>query len=310
MWSHRATIPTSSRPDSTPSASSAPTSMSARGAYSSTSEENEYAKVELAAAKYSDEVGKVEVTRVWRQEVFRDARQTVVYEESDATRNALLGLDTREPRFVLAPRRLSLPERHGLYHGMQLRNQIVLLEPRDQRADHLNNPDLIAYGRRLKAAHDLAQAPGTGAERRAKFERIEREQSQNIQRVLKAAGLLYVRIESWAEHPADTVLEEESLGQASSKEEMPEPERPQPRRRGPSTRGQTFPLLLRRRGNSSGRARSLGGLQATARSVGRPRSQPASGAFGFAVHIPPRRTHPDGNADALDRARAGQSLIE
>jgi hypothetical protein len=183
-------------------------------------EENEYAKVELAAVKYSDEAAEAEITRVWRQEVFRDTRQAVVHTDPDTTKNVVLGLDTREPRFILAPRRLSVPERHALYHGTQLRNQILLLEPRDGRADHLNNADLIAYARRQKAARDLADVPGTGAERRAKFERIEREQSQNIQRVIRAAGLVYVRIETWSETPEDMIFEEENLGSASSKEEV------------------------------------------------------------------------------------------
>ena len=40
-----------------------------------------------------------------------------------------LGLKGR--RFVLASRRLSAEERHGLYLGVQMRNQIILLEPRE-----------------------------------------------------------------------------------------------------------------------------------------------------------------------------------
>ncbi len=41
-----------------------------------------------------------------------------------------------------------------------------------------------------------------------------------IQRALKQAGLVYARIERWGDEPSQVRFEEESLGQASSKEEV------------------------------------------------------------------------------------------
>ena len=183
------------------------------------SEENEYAKVELEAVKLNDETARAELVRIWQQDVFRDTRHSVVFQDPATTRQALEALDRKPPRYVLAPRRLSAPERHGLYTGLERRNQILLLEPRDARVDHLAHPDMLALARGIRAAAQLAESASSG-ERRNRFERIARERTQEIVRLLKSAGLVYVRIDEWAEAPDRTIFEEESLGSASTREEV------------------------------------------------------------------------------------------
>ena len=182
------------------------------------SEENEHAKVELEAVKLNDEIARAEVVRLWQRDVFGDTRHSVVFQDPATTRQALDALERKPPRYVLAPRRLSAPERHGLYMGLERRNQVLLLEPRDHRTDHLANPDMLALARGVRAAAQLAEAASSG-ERRGRFERIARERTQEIVRLLKSAGLVYVRIDEWAETPDRTVFEEESLGAASTREE-------------------------------------------------------------------------------------------
>ena len=183
------------------------------------SEENEYAKVELEAVKLNDEPARAELVRIWHRDVFRDTRHSVVFQDPATTRQTLEALDRKPPRYVLAPRRLSAPERHGLYTGLERRNQILLLEPRDARVDHLANPDMLALAHGIRAAAQLAESASSG-ERRNRFERIAKERTQEIVRLLKSAGLVYVRIDEWAEAPDRTVFEEESLGSASTREEV------------------------------------------------------------------------------------------
>ena len=103
--------------------------------------------------------------------------------------------------------------------GLECRNQVLLLEPRDHRADHLVNPDLLALGRGVRAAAQLAES-ASSRERRGRFEQIVRERTQEIVRLLKSTGLVYVRIDEWAETPDRTSFEEESLGSASTREEV------------------------------------------------------------------------------------------
>lgn len=182
-------------------------------------EENEHAKVELDAVKYHDEAARDQIIQIWRQEVFRDTHQCAVFRDLEETKFALQGLSKHGQRYVLVPRRLSQEERFALYQGLEMRNQVLLLEPRDSRVNHLINPDLLTIAKRLKASKHLAES-STHAERRAKFERIERDQVQQIQRALKSAGFVYVRIEQWGDQPSQAQFEEETLGQASSKEEV------------------------------------------------------------------------------------------
>ena len=99
-----------------------------------------------------------------QQDVFRDTRHSVVFQDPITTRQALDALDRKPSRYVLAPRRLSAPERHGLYMGLERRNQVLLLEPRDHRMDHLVNPDMQVLVARFTiyasyADHDLASQP-------------------------------------------------------------------------------------------------------------------------------------------------------
>ena len=183
------------------------------------SEENEHAKVELEAVKLNDETARAELVRIWQQDVFRDTRQNVVFQDPATTRQALKALDSKPPRYVLASRRLSAPERHDLYAGLSRRNQILLLEPRDRRVDHLVNPDLLALARGIRAAVRLAES-ASSSERRNRFERIARERTQELVRLLRSAGLVYIRIDEWAETPDRSSFEEETLGSASTREEV------------------------------------------------------------------------------------------
>lgn len=184
-------------------------------------EENEYAKVELDAVRQNDDSARDQIIQIWRQDVFGDVHQTAIFSDLEKTQLALQGFSTHGQRYVLAPRRLSQEERFALYQGLQLRNQILLLEPRDGRVNHLTNPDLLAVAKRLKAAKQLAESSTNtvNTERCAKFERIARAQTQLIQRALKD-GLVYIRIEHWSDQPGQVQFEEESLGSASSKKEV------------------------------------------------------------------------------------------
>ena len=78
---------------------------------------------------------------------------------------------------------------------------------------------MLALARGIRAAAQLAESASSG-ERRNRFERIGRERTQEIVRLLKSAGLVYVRIDEWAETPDRTTFEEESLGSAGTREEV------------------------------------------------------------------------------------------
>jgi len=66
-------------------------------------EENEYAKVELDALKYNDDISRGQITEIWLREVFRDTHQSVIYIDSENTKFALEGFSTHGQRYVIAP---------------------------------------------------------------------------------------------------------------------------------------------------------------------------------------------------------------
>ncbi len=182
-------------------------------------EENEYAKVELGARRLSNDAAREEIRKIWTQELFRETQQAVVFSDLSSTRASLDAIGKSSPRYVLSSRRLSAVERHSLYFGMELRNQILLFEPREDTANHLANADLLAYAKRAKAADELVSTAAT-AERRKRYESIATKERKDLRDSLKSAGLVYIRVEKWAERPEESVFEQEPLGYASSKDEI------------------------------------------------------------------------------------------
>jgi hypothetical protein len=183
-------------------------------------EENEEAKVELEAYRSgSDEVARQQVSELWLRDIFKESQQAVILTDFEATRGTLSAMSKKGPRFVLAPRRLSNPERHSLYQGAEYRNQILLLEPRDDQASHMNNADLLSAAKRHAAAANLAASART-AERRDRYEKIASRERRVILDALKQAALVYIRVERWGENIGGTVFEIEPLAQSSSREDV------------------------------------------------------------------------------------------
>lgn len=183
-------------------------------------EENEEAKVELEALRSgSDETARQEISKLWLIELFKESQQAVIHTDFEMTR-AVLSSMKRAPRFVLAPRRLSNPERHNLYQGAEYRNQILLLEPREDQANHMTNSDLLSAARRYAAALGLAGTPRTTAERRDRYEKIAGRERKLVLDSLKQAGLVYIRVDRWDETVEGTAFEIEPLGQVSTREDV------------------------------------------------------------------------------------------
>lgn len=183
-------------------------------------EENEEAKVELEAYRSgNDPTARKKIAELWLQGLFKDWQQATIYLDDEGARVALAAMSKTSPRFVLAPRRLSNQERHALYRGAEMRNQIILLEPKDEAANHLTNPDLLAAAKRHAAAIELSRS-AKNTDRQQRYDRIAHRERTLVIDALKQAGLVYVRIERWAETADVTMFEIEPLGKAMSREEV------------------------------------------------------------------------------------------
>jgi len=180
-------------------------------------EENENAKVEIEATRISDDKARDEIAGIWKQDLFKDTQNTVIFTDLESAKNALDQLPKSGLRFILSPRRLTRYERHAVYFGEELRNQILVLEPRDEAANFLANPDIIATTKRSMAASCLIPS-ASSSERRKRYERIATDERKSAKDLIKAAGIAYIRVEKWKESAEECLFEAESLGQTSERQ--------------------------------------------------------------------------------------------
>lgn len=187
-------------------------------------EENADAKVEFRSLTIDPDGSKSKglLRTIWRDELFKDPENSVVFAGSEDTKAALDGLRTDRLRIVLAPRVLAADERHDLYYGLSVRNQVLLLEPRAKDFNLDQNADLIKWGQRCLAAKELrdqADRAGDNA-RRDEYDRIGREDRRCITDTVRRAGLQYIRFEVYGTSATGDRFEPESLGNAVTKEQI------------------------------------------------------------------------------------------
>jgi hypothetical protein len=187
------------------------------GRYLFDMEENPDAKVEYRSLSVNNNDARAKIRSVWLEEIFREPN-AVVFTDVESTKEASEALDKSRLRYILALRRLQREERISLYHGLSSRNQVVLLEPRDDAFDINTHVDLLKWAKRHVAAHDLCNTPD--ASRRTQYERVSKEDKNNIIAAIKRAGLLYIRFEQDAVGRGEYLVEAESLGNAVSKEDV------------------------------------------------------------------------------------------
>lgn len=189
------------------------------GRYFFDTEENPDARVEFRSLLVPEDRARDLLRRLWREELFRETESAVVFTDLEQAKAEMEGLSTGRLRFVLAPRRLRPEERHELYFGLNERNQVILIEPRDPRFDALGNRDLIKWAQRVLAAEELIVTTQE-TPRKADYERIAREDRKAILDALRRGGLTYMRVEKYGAAVAEDVFEEESLGSAMTREDV------------------------------------------------------------------------------------------
>ncbi len=172
-------------------------------------EENPDAKVEFYSLRVSEETAREWLAKLWHNEIFREP-QSVVMVDIEKAKESLESMDKNRLRYVLAPRRLTAVERHDLYYGLQNRNIVILLEPKDASFDLRNHPDLLKWAKRSIAAGELTGMT-QDSERRVIYERIGREDKKHCIDTIIRAGLIFIRWERYGDNSKSDQVEEESL---------------------------------------------------------------------------------------------------
>jgi len=182
-------------------------------------EEQPDAKVEYKSLFVDPDKAREVLRKVWLQDVFRDDGSAVIFSDVQRTRDAVNSLPKDRLRFIMAPRSLVAAERHELFHGMELRNQVILLEPKDPGFDLDRNPDLLKWAQRQIAARELALF-AEDAERRDAYERIERQDKSACVKAIGRAGVVFVHWQEFAANATDDEVELEPVSGNGSREEV------------------------------------------------------------------------------------------
>jgi len=185
------------------------------GNYFFDTQEKPYAKVEYGALRIDANDAREFALNRWKINVFGDSN-AVIYRDSAQVRGALSQLDKNSLRFILAPHRLEDAERSLVYHGAEVRNQIVLLEPKSDTFNALDNPDLVKWAQLAKSAFELMSTT-TDAERKRQYEKIGNENIRYIDDNFRKAGLYYVLIHANGNREQSLQFELEPIGSATNR---------------------------------------------------------------------------------------------
>jgi len=153
--------------------------------------ENSEAKVEFKSLQYSDDQAREELHEILKEDIFRETVNTAIFGSIEQTQELLKQFDKSRLRYILTGRRLTREERHQIYYGMDVRNMILLLEPKDDRFQIANDKDLLKWAKRCLAARDLAESTKNVA-RQNDYNRIAGTDKRYIIERIKKAGLVFV----------------------------------------------------------------------------------------------------------------------
>jgi len=162
------------------------------GRYYFDTEENADAKIEFKSLNCADDKAILFLHTTLQKDVFKDSSCSVVYTDIDTVKLELSGLPKNRLRFVLSTRRLTQEERHKLFFGIDKRNLVILIEPKDGSFILEQDRDLVKWAKRIIAAQDLIGST-TSASRREDYQRIARADLSSILERIKRVGIVYIR---------------------------------------------------------------------------------------------------------------------
>jgi len=182
-------------------------------------EENSEAKVEFKSLQYSDDQAREELYKILKADIFREMVNTTVFGSIEQTQELLKQFDKSRLRYILSGRRLTQEERHQIYYGMDVRNMIFLLEPKDDRFQIANDKDLLKWAKRCLATKDLAKST-KNMSRQNDYNRIASTGKRYIIERIKKAGLVFVSWQKYGSSVAEDQVELEPLPGDLSKDKV------------------------------------------------------------------------------------------
>ena len=174
------------------------------------------AKVEYRSIGVDTVKAREYALNLWKDSVFCEPR-AVVLRDIDQAKAELNTREKNSLRFVLSNKRLNKDEREKLYNGIEFRNQVILLEPRDDKFNATENQDILKWAKRAIAAEELELTASD--DRRKQYESIKNQEKNYIKDSFKRAGLSFVCYQNnGTDNSVETELE--SLGSSTTKDEV------------------------------------------------------------------------------------------
>lgn len=181
--------------------------------------ENAHSKVRYRAISVSDDEAWEQVTDWWRTEILRD-REAVFFGSVENCQAQVKSRPKKDTYLVIAPSRLAISDVHGLFWGLEVpRNTVVLVEPRDEKVNLRLNANLLKYAKDARAAELLVRSADS-AEKRDEFQRIATENRRFALDNLKKTNFAFVQIIQYGSTPADCDVQREPLPSAASAEQI------------------------------------------------------------------------------------------
>ncbi len=182
-------------------------------------EENSEAKVEFKSLQYTNAQAREELYEILKSDIFRETVNSAIFGSVEQTQELLKQFDRSRLRYILTGRRLTQEERHQIYYGMDIRNLILLLEPKDDKFQLANDKDLLKWAKRCLAARDLADSTRNGS-RQNDYNRVAGTDKRYIVERIKKAGLVFVSWEKYGSSVTEDRIELEPLAGDLSKDKV------------------------------------------------------------------------------------------
>jgi hypothetical protein len=182
-------------------------------------EEQPEAKVELKSLQCLDEPAQDLVADLMKGDIFKETSNVAIFRFLEETQERLNQFDKGRPRYVITGRRLTQEERHSIYYGMDVRNLIILLEPKDDQFQMLYDKDILKWAKRTLSAKELAESPQKSP-RQADYERIAKTDQSYIVDRIKKAGFVFVHWDAYGTMVNDDRIELEPISGDCSKEKV------------------------------------------------------------------------------------------
>ncbi len=177
-------------------------------------QEKPYAKVEYRSLRVDLNDALNFAFKRWKK-IFDD-QEAVIFRDFAQVKQELQTKDKNRPRFIYSPHRLDDGERKKIYSGLENQNLVLLLEPKAENFNTVDDHDIIKWAQLALAAEELKNT-ANDSDRKRQYEKIENENTKHIEERFKTAGLFYVLVRKTN---GDLVFELESLGQAYTKQDI------------------------------------------------------------------------------------------